>query len=140
MLTFDIESDGLLDTATKVHCMAIYDGLNMHSFAPHNITQGVAMLQEALDNSEAICGHNIIGFDIPCLEKLYPEIFHVSREQRALVRDTLVMARLIYGNVKEIDYGLYRKGKLPGKLIGAQTLKAWGYRLGELKGTYAEET
>ena len=140
MLTFDIESDGLLDTATKVHCMAIYDGLNMHSFAPHNIEQGVAMLQDALDNSEAICGHNIIGFDIPCLEKLYPEIFHVSREQRALVRDTLVMARLIYGNVKEIDYGLYRKGKLPGKLIGAQTLKAWGYRLGELKGTYAEET
>lgn len=140
MLTFDIESDGLLETATKVHCMAIYDGVNMHSFAPHNIEVGVKMLQDALDNEEVICGHNIIGFDIPCLEKLYSELFHVSREQRKYVVDTLVMARLIYGNIKDIDYSLFRKGKLPGKLIGAQSLKAWGYRLGELKGTYAEET
>lgn len=27
MLTFDIESDGLLDTVSKVHCMSIFDGV-----------------------------------------------------------------------------------------------------------------
>ena len=87
------------------------------------------MLQDALDKGETICGHNIIDFDIPCLEKLYPEIFHVSREQRKYVRDTLVLARLIYGNIKDYDYDLFKKGRLAGKLIGSQSLKAWGYRL-----------
>ena len=140
MLTFDIESNGLLEESTKVHCMAIFDGETMHSFSHTNIEVGVHMLQDALDNGETICGHNIIDFDIPCLEKLYPEIFHVSREQRKYVRDTLVMARLIYGNIKDCDYDLFKKGRLSGKLIGSQSLKAWGYRLGELKGTYAEET
>lgn len=139
MLTFDIESDGLLDTVSKVHCMSIFDGVNMHVFTPDTIEKGVSMLQKALDSGEHICGHNIIGYDIPCLEKLYPELFHVSRKQRDYVEDTLVMARLIYSNIKDIDYGLYKKGKILGKLIGSQSLKAWGYRLGELKGTYAEE-
>lgn len=139
MLTFDIESDGLLDTVSKVHCISIYDGVNMHVFTPDTIEKGVSMLQHALDTGEHICGHNIIGYDIPCLEKLYPELFHVSRKQRDFVEDTLVMARLIYSNIKDIDYGLYKKGKILGKLIGSQSLKAWGYRLGELKGTYAEE-
>lgn len=139
MLTFDIESDGLLDTVSKVHCMSIFDGVNMHVFTPDTIEKGVSLLQKALDSGEHICGHNIIGYDIPCLEKLYPEIFHVSRKQRDYVEDTLVMARLIYSNIKDIDYGLYKKGKILGKLIGSQSLKAWGYRLGELKGTYAEE-
>lgn len=140
MLTFDIESDGLLDVATKVHCMAIYDGVTMYSFTPDTIPVGVQMLQDALDRGEDICGHNIIDFDVPCLEKLYPEILHVTREQRVNVKDTLVMARLLYGNVKDYDYDLFHKGLLSGKLIGSQSLKAWGYRLHEYKGTYAEET
>lgn len=140
MLTFDIESDGLLDAATKVHCMAIYDGTTMYSFTPDIVPVGVQMLQDALDKGEEICGHNIIDFDIPCLEKLFPFILHVTREQRSLVKDTLVMARLLYGNIKDYDYELFHKGSFPGKLIGSQSLKAWGYRLKEYKGTYAEET
>ena len=61
MLTFDIESDGLLDTVSKVHCMSIFDGVNMHVFPPDTIEKGVSMLQKALDTGEHICGHNIIG-------------------------------------------------------------------------------
>ena len=87
MLTFDIESNGLLEESTKVHCIAIFDGETMHSFSPSNIEVGVRMLQDALDKGETICGHNIIDFDIPCLEKLYPAIFHVSKIGRASCRE-----------------------------------------------------
>ena len=67
MLTFDIESNGLLEESTKVHCMAIFDGETMHSFSPTNIEVGVHMLQAALDNGETICGHNNMDLYIPCI-------------------------------------------------------------------------
>jgi uncharacterized protein (UPF0128 family) len=57
---------------------------------------------------------------------------------RHRIYDTLVVACLIYSNIKDIDTGLMKKGKLPGKEFGKHTLKAWGYRLGEHKGEYAD--
>ena len=42
------------------------------------------------------------------------------------------MARLIYGNIEDSDHQRVRRGTLPIKLIGRHSLKAWGYRLGEL--------
>jgi DNA polymerase I-like protein with 3'-5' exonuclease and polymerase domains len=50
-----------------------------------------------------------------------------------------VWSRLAFPDVQDIDYGLIQKGMLPGKLLGKQSLKAWGYRLGVLKGVYGEE-
>lgn len=133
MLVFDIETDGLLDEVTKVHCMVIKDTDTgeLFRYRPSEVKQGVDKLLQA----DCICGHNVIAFDIPVLEKLYGVVFDRER-----VIDTLVLARLVYSNINDIDAGLIRKGILPRNLYGRHSLKAYGYRLGELKGTYAEDT
>lgn len=138
-LIFDIETDGLLDTLTQVFCMSIWDGSEMHSFRPDECEQGARMLMDGLNHGDTIVGHNIINFDIPALHKLYPW-FDVTRDKRNQVIDTLVMARLVKGNIVESDMMYKRVGAMPGRLVGSQSLKAWGYRLGNHKGTYAEDT
>ena len=132
MLVFDIETNGLLDTVTKVHCMVVYDTETEEYFEyrPNKIEQGVQRLLQA----DKICGHNVIAFDVPCLEKLYGVKFEHEK-----VIDTLILARLVYSNIKDVDIGLMRKGVLPKKLYGRYSLQAFGYRLGELKGTYSED-
>lgn len=140
MLFFDIETDGLLDTVTKCHCMCIIDSDNNVSlYRPDEVIKGVHKLMDALNHHVCICGHNIIKFDIPCLEQLFPKDFKVTREMRKYVVDTLVLSHLKYSESKGKDMGMFRAGILPGGLIGSHSLKAWGYRLGELKGTYAAE-
>jgi DNA polymerase I-like protein with 3'-5' exonuclease and polymerase domains len=140
MLLFDIESNGLLEDMTVIHCLCISDGhKNIVRYGPDAVERGIKRLHNAIRSGEGICGHNIINFDIPAIQKLYPW-FSIDRGQRKNIVDTLVMARLIYSNIGESDYGRYRAGKLPGTLIGSHKLAAWGYRLGVLKGTYAEDT
>ena len=140
MLIFDIETDGLLDTVSILHCMCIYDTAEekMYRYTPDTVRQGVQKLQDAICKGIKICGHNIINYDIPALQKLYPH-FYISYEQQPLVIDTLVYARLVYSNIDVIDLGLMKSGRLPKRLYKSQTLKAWGYRLNELKGNYGEQ-
>lgn len=140
MLLFDVETDGLLDTMTKIHCMSISDGHhNVTGYRPDEIEDGVKRLWKAVNNGEGICGHNIINFDIPAIQKIYPW-FDIPRDKRQYVVDTLVLARLVFSNISESDYGAFRHKEMPGALIGSHTLKAYGYRLGVYKGTYAEDT
>ena len=141
MLVFDIETDGLLDTISELWCLCVYDTQTnkMHRFDYTNRMDGVMMLQEALNHNVPICGHNIINYDIPALEKLF-WVFKVERSKRHLVVDTLILARLIYSNIDTIDLGLMKANKLPKSLFKSHSLKAWGYRLGEHKGEYGEIT
>lgn len=139
MLFFDIETNGLYYSVTKAHCMVIIDqDGNISKYRPHEVQEGAKRLLDALVGGDFICGHNVINYDIPVLEKLYPD-FVVDRKYRPQVIDTLVIARLIYGNIKDSDAGRLKVGTLPRNLYGKQSLKAWGYRLGNLKGTYAEQ-
>ena len=139
MLYFDIETDGLLDNVTKGHCLVIIDEQNnISAYRPDDFKKGAMRLIAALRDGESICGHNIINYDCAVLAKLYPE-FRIKREWRPQVLDTLVLARLICGNIEDTDHARVRNGTLPAKLLGRQSLKAWGYRLGELKGTYGEQ-
>jgi DNA polymerase-1 len=134
---FDCETNGFLDQLDRVHCLVLKDidmGLRW-SFAPTGclgdnggIEGGLAMLMDA----DLIIGHNIIGFDIPALQKVYPW-FTVERSK---VYDTMVAAKLYEGNVKEQDLHPRNKGKYPKQLFGQQSLEAWGYRLGDYKGDY----
>lgn len=140
MLIFDIETDGLLDATTRLHCMSIYDTATgeIQGYDPHNVEHGIWRLRLALECGEQIIGHNIISFDLPAIQKVYP-YFYVSREERHLVIDTLVLSRLIYSNLEQTDLGLMRNGTLPSKLYKSHSLRAWGYRLGEYKGDYGEQ-
>lgn len=95
------------------------------------IEEGVSLLLSA----DYIMGHNIIGFDVPALKKIFP-YFKKPADQ---IIDTLVLSRIVRANQKEMDFTLTKHGKLPGKLIGSHSLDAWGYRLGLHKGDYAVE-
>lgn len=137
---FDIETDGLLETATKVHCIGIrnVDSGEGELYADQPgykpITEGLSVLSEA----DCIIGHNIEVYDVPLLKKLYPAF-----APEGVIRDTLVMSRLIYPDMKERDFARNRDSKkqhIPKELIGRHSLKAWGYRLSELKGTFGETT
>ncbi|AJT60827.1 DNA polymerase-like protein [Ralstonia phage phiITL-1] len=143
---FDIETDGLMEysvipgvtesaVVSKVHCIVIHD-YHAHwyrryrSDVPGDIERGLEVLME----SDLLVAHNGIKYDIPVLELLYPH-FKIDRKK---VLDTLVLSRLLHANIKDTDNALLRRGELPGKLYGSHSLKAWGYRVGEAKGSYGE--
>lgn len=135
-IVFDIETDGLLDTTKRFWCGWLYDSYT-------DLYTGYTDLDEFFDDLNKygtsgynIVGHNICKFDIPALKKLKGERFEF--DVRDVCIDTLVLARLIYSNIKDTDVGLMRSGKLPKALYGSHSLKAYGYRMGELKGTYGE--
>ena len=132
-LVADIETNGFLDNVTVVHCIAAkdIDSGTVHTFHGPTIEEGVRFLQGA----DLLIFHNGISYDIPVLKKLYPW-FDVEQSK---VLDTLVLARLIYTNVKDIDMGLLKKQRLPGRLFGSHSLEAYGYRLGLMKGEYADD-
>ena len=126
---FDIETDGLYDEATKIHCISIkvddaptevYAALPLDGVAG-TIEQGLALLSKA----DLLVGHNIINFDIPVILKLYPQWTYNGR------RDTLILSRLVYPNISLTDAN---RKTIPPKLKGSHSLKAWGYRLRKYKG------
>lgn len=128
-LIFDIEGDNLLPDLTKLHCICVYDidsGASI-SFDPDHLEEGLKLLQRA----DLIIGHNIMDYDIPAIQKIYPWFTHRS------IRDTLVMSRLVYADLKERDFTLIKRDlEFPRKYIGSHSLKAWGYRLKNLKQDY----
>lgn len=129
-LIADLETDGLLEKVTKIHCIAAkdIDTKEVHFFGPDKVEEGVRFLASA----DLLVFHNGIKYDLPVIEKLYPWF----KMDKSKVLDTLVMSRLIYSNIKDIDSGLLKSGRLPGKLFGLHGLEAWGHRLREHKGDY----
>ena len=136
MLLFDLEADGLLKDLSVIHCLAIHDtetGVtttynNQGSKAP--IAKGVRELHEA----EAIGGHNIIGYDIPVIKKMYSWF----RNPPILI-DTLLLSRLIHSDMLSVDKKI-TPPHMPLKLYGRHSLEAYGYRLREYKGSFCERT
>ena len=129
MLYFDIETDGFIDNMTKVHCLCIRDDETEGVYRFNtDIQPGLDMLM----NADKIAGHNVIKFDIPAIQKLYPN-FKVTEQQ---VIDTLTLSTLIYPDLSDVDMKLLAKEKLDKKLFKSHALKAWGQRMGFLKGDY----
>jgi len=96
-LIFDIETDGLLDTMTTIHCIGIKDAETGQATAYNG-----DRIQTAIDrlcSADCIVGHNIIGFDIPAIINRYPEF-----KPQGVVRDTLVLSRLFWPHIKDKDY------------------------------------
>lgn len=115
VLVLDTETNGFLDKVTKMHC-AVFSNLMeevVATFTPLNIH----LLPEYLDDVDVLIGHNIIGFDLPVIEKLFKFKFKGQKV------DTLLMSRLL--NPKRL---------LPSQAInrkaGPHSIYAWGVRLG----------
>jgi hypothetical protein len=136
-VVFDIETNGHLEQTTKVHSLVLQnwetDEVVSCSNDPRHKGPSIEHGLSLLSGAEIIFGHNILDFDLRALKKVYPEW---KTEARAF--DTLVAARLRWAHIKETDFALMRKGKLPGNLIGRHSLKAWGHRMGIHKGEYTD--
>lgn len=131
MLIFDLEADNLLTKVTTIHCIVIHDtgenSTTVYNDIEEPISRGVTNLQDA----SCICGHNIVGYDIPVLKKLFPFF-----EPEGEIVDTLLLSKLFHPDLLKKD----ANSKLDKKLWGKHSLKAWGHRLGEYKGDFGEET
>jgi DNA polymerase I len=133
-LLFDIESTGLLRVGSQIHCIVIRnladDDSNPLVFdtVNNNINEGVEMLEKA----KTLVGHNIINYDLALLDEIYPDFKCPKR-----LRDTLIMSRLYFSTLSDRDFTTRPYG-LPVKLYGRHSLKAWGIRLGQYKGDFAE--
>lgn len=131
---FDLECNGFLEECTKVLSLVLTDvdsGIT-HSLYGKYIEDGVWQLADA----DEIIGHNIIKFDVPVLAKLFG--FKTS----AKVTDTLVLSRFLYPDMVGTDTpNLHRlKQTFPKFPTGSHSLKAWGMRLGVLKGDFGESS
>ena len=134
-LVFDLETNGLLHDLTRIHCIAIYDSTtdeietyNDEKNNRYSISEGVNKLLVA----DTIVGHNIIGFDIPCISKLYNYF-----TTRARVVDTLLLSRLYHPNIYDIDHK-HKWRHMPLQLYGRHSLESYGYRLSEYKGEFGK--
>ena len=125
---WDLEADHLLKEVTQVWCHVFRDVHTdeVHTFDPTQTQEALAFM----DNAKTLIGHNIIDYDLRVMKKLHDFTF------KGKVVDTLVYSRTIWPHLKELDFSLHRQGNHPAKLIGSHSLKAWGIRLGELKGDY----
>lgn len=136
MLVFDLETDGLYDDVTRVHCLVIYDSQTDQTLVFNDegneepISRGVQLLETA----DIICGHNVISYDIPVLQKVYPWF-----EPTGLVVDTLLLSRLYKTDMLEKDRK-HKWNNMDPKLYGRHSLESYGYRLGEYKGSFGKNT
>lgn len=150
-MIFDIETNGLLDELDRVHTMHTLDTktgerlrFNEGRFADGSPAPRDGSLDEGfglLLEQARLIGHNSIPFDIPAIQKVCPKFIIPKRIE---LKDTMVMARLRWPNIREIDVKWMKSGKLPAtfgvdKLLGTHKLKAWGVRLGVLKADYEGE-
>ncbi|MGL5189982.1 MAG: DNA polymerase [Cetobacterium sp.] len=141
-LVSDIETNGLLDTVSKFHCAVNIDYFTGKEtyYRPWDFEQYIKDIEDCAARGGIVAFHNGIGYDHPALKILKKKLLgkNLNLPQQNVL-DSLVMSRLIYSNLKDIDMGLVRTGKLAGRYIGNHSLKAWGFRLGEFKGDYGEQ-
>ena len=146
-MVFDLETNGLLNDATRIHCISLYwqkddrtESFNDEPYtdnpkdlpmgASYSITSGVS----ALEVADVLIGHNIINFDIPIIKRFYPWF-----DPPGDIIDTLLLSRLYHPNLFDIDKRQAWKD-MPTNMYGRHSLESYGYRLGEYKGNFAKNT
>ena len=145
-LAFDIESNGLLDELTVIHMIHMVD-LDTRVFTRFDNRTGqdyteIDLAVGLLQKADVIIPHNGIGFDVPAIQKLYPDfkttLWHKREEGCPVVWDTLVGSRVLYPDIISFDFSKWRRKGIPSKLKGTHKLEAWGYRIGNYKGDYGK--
>lgn len=108
MIYLDLETDGL--QPTRIWCgVTRENGQNLVHTSPET-------LSEALRGHQSVVGHNLIGYDMPVLKRLWG--LQVAPER---IVDTLVLSRLCD----------------PSK-VGGHSLRNWGETLGFSKGSHSD--
>ena len=114
----DLEANGFLDVADRVHCGVFInkDTKQVHQFRPHQIKEMLTFM----DSIDVLVMHHGIGYDWPLLEKLYGYTYKGKRV------DTLIMSRLL--NPKRVT-----PFNCPNRAVPPNSIEAWGYRVGRGK-------
>lgn len=157
--SFDLETNGLLDEVNAIHCAVIYDRHTdtEHRYGPGQAQEILAELTAMKAKGYVVAAHNGIKYDTAVIDKL----LHTTPEYwQGWTLDTLVTARVAHPDLRNDDADAYKaylpksrnpakrkaaakrallRGKLPAPLWGSHSLKAWGLRLGVLKGNYGEQ-
>lgn len=131
-LIFDIETNGLLYNVSAIHCLAIHD-LEANETLAYNDTgnqEPIVRGLQRLADADCIIGHNIIGYDLPVIRKLFSWF-----EPPTCTVDTLLLSRLYHADMMKLDKKHNWEG-MPLKLYGKHSLESYGYRLNEHKGTF----
>ena len=133
-LLFDIETTPLNAERTEIHCIVVmdYETGEIERFNDTGQAMPISNAVTSLMDADTIIGHNIIGFDIPVIKRVYPFF-----KPRGRIIDTLVLSRLYHPDMISTDKKLQVEG-MPTKLYGRHSLESYGYRLGEYKGNFGE--
>ena len=144
-IILDLESNGLLNNASRIHCIALHfceDNLT-ETFNDERISEDAKYLPmgnrsittaiTTLETADVVVGHNIIGFDLPLIKRLYPFFTYPP-----IIIDTLLLSRLYNPNLYDIDDR--KNPNIPTKLKGSHSLEAYGHRLGLHKGDFGKDT
>ena len=133
-VVFDLETNGLSFTSEdpRIHCVALHfakdkrtEVFNDEKYSesakelPMGSSYSITTALSYLEVADVIVGHNIIGFDLPFINKLYPWF-----NPRGTIIDTLLLSRLYHPNLLDIDKKMARKD-MPTKLYGRHSLEAW---------------
>jgi len=94
MAVFDVEADGLLEEATKLHVLSYQPLGSTEVHSVHHYDD----MREFLTTEKVLIGHNIYRYDVPLLEKL------LNIEIKAKLYDTLPMSW--YLNTNRLKHGL----------------------------------
>jgi DNA polymerase I-like protein with 3'-5' exonuclease and polymerase domains len=105
---FDIETDGLLDTLSRLHCLVAHT-YEDNQLLEETIVTNPLELANFLSNQEILVGHNVKRYDFPAIEKL------TGYKHTGQVIDTLALSWYLYPN--EAEHGL----------------EVWGERVGVAK-------
>ena len=122
-LVFDVETDGLYDNVTIIHC-AVFKCLDTNRIWKLRKPESIVKM---LQNCTFLVGHNIIDYDIPVIHKL------TGYEYTGEVFDTIVMSRELFRHIQvptQMKEDYKEKGK---RLDGTHSLAAWGYRFNMAK-------
>lgn len=119
ILVFDVETNALkIGDVTTIHCCAIHDGNQTQLYEDPKVWIPI------LENADVLVGHNIIQYDVPAIQQVYPKF-----KPKGHLLDTLIVCRMLYPNILDRDFK--RKWPdMPMQLYGRHSLEAYGYRLG----------
>ncbi len=98
MIVFDVEANGLLDKATKIHCLSYTsDGKHYQTIFDYSDMRDLILSQHGL------VGHNIIRYDVPLIEKI------LGIKIKSRLFDTLPMSWVL--NYNRSKHGLESFGE-----------------------------
>lgn len=133
-LVVDIETDGLYEDVTQIHCIAIKEKGSSSTDIYHNSNfEGAGTVDDAIQKiqqADLVVGHNWIDYDARIIKKLYPG-FKINIDK---IRDTYIRSRMFDPHRQKHPNCPVSKTTEEGRRsIGAHGLENWGYIVGRGK-------